>query len=171
MIARTFELYTIGYEGSSVEDFIDTLLDVEIDHVVDVRDIPLSRKPGFSKTALSERLASAGIAYTHLRALGDPPEGRAAMRAGDRDKFLRVFAERLATMEAQSALRDLLQIAEGQSAVLLCFERDPKECHRSIVAKQIQKDGAVVKNIGVRQRKYAERREQPNQVSCTATPN
>lgn len=148
--ARIFDLYTIGYEGSSIDDFIDTLIDVDITHLVDVRDIPVSRKPGFSKTSLSERLANSGIAYTHLRALGDPPEGRAAMRTGNRDKFLQVFNGRLATSEARAALGELLSIAREASVVLLCFERNPADCHRTIVAKQLERDGAIIKNIGVR---------------------
>lgn len=152
MSSNTFTLYTIGYESSSIDDFIDTLVDVQIEHVVDVRDVPASRKRGFSKCALSERLHGAGISYTHLRALGDPPEGRAAMRAGNRQSFLQIFGERLATAEAQSALECLRSIAASNVAVLLCFERDPADCHRSLIGKELAKDGATIKNIGVRRR-------------------
>ena len=152
MNGQAFPLYTIGYEGSSIDDFIETLINVEIDHLIDIRDVPASRKPGFSKSTLSERLFGSGISYTHLRALGDPPEGRAAMRAGNRAKFLEIFGERLATQEAKLALERLLTIAKQGSAVLLCFERNPADCHRTIVARELEKSGATVKNIGVRQR-------------------
>jgi uncharacterized protein (DUF488 family) len=150
MITEAFPLYTIGYEGSSIDDFIDTLIDVGIDHVIDVRDVPVSRKPGFSKSTLSERLSSSGISYTHLRALGDPPEGRAAMREGNRAKFVQIFSEQLNTVEAKAALEQALQIVKEQCAVLLCFERAPADCHRTIVGKELEQFGVAIKNIGVR---------------------
>ncbi len=150
MNTEAFPLYTIGYEGSLIDDFIDTLIDVGIEHVIDVRDVPLSRKPGFSKSTLSERLSNSGISYTHLRALGDPPEGRAAMREGNRTKFTQIFSKRLSSVEAKTALEQALQIAKQQSAVLLCFERAPADCHRTIVGRELEKFGAVIKNIGVR---------------------
>ena len=153
MNSRAITVYTIGYEGSSIDDFIDTLIDVEIEHVIDVRDVPVSRKPGFSKSTLCERLSGAGISYTHMRALGDPPEGRAAMRDGNRQKFLQVFEERLSTDEAKSALERLTHIATQDSAVLLCFERDPADCHRTIIGRELTKTGATIKNIGVRRHK------------------
>jgi uncharacterized protein (DUF488 family) len=159
MNTEAFPLYTIGYEGSSIDDFIDTLIDVGIDHVIDVRDLPVSRKPGFSKSTLLERLSNSGISYTHLRALGDPPQGRAAMREGNRTKFVQIFSDRLNTDEARAALQQALQIAKQQPAVLLCFERAPADCHRTIVGKELEKFGAEIKNIGVRRNSTARNRD------------
>jgi uncharacterized protein (DUF488 family) len=69
-------LYTIGYEGADIDRFIATLKAVEVTVVADVRAVALSRKRGFSKTALRARLAAEGIAYVHLVELGDPKPGR-----------------------------------------------------------------------------------------------
>jgi uncharacterized protein (DUF488 family) len=73
-------LFTIGYEGASLSDFIVTLQNSGVERLLDVREVAQSRRPGFSKTALSTALAEADIGYTHLRQLGDPKAGRDAAR-------------------------------------------------------------------------------------------
>lgn len=65
-------IYTIGYEATTMADFIATLHAAGIERVIDVRALPLSRRPGFSKTALAAELRSNGIDYSHLKALGTP---------------------------------------------------------------------------------------------------
>lgn len=130
---------TIGYEGADIDDFLDTLELAGVTHLVDVRELPASRRPNFSKNSLRDNLEGSGIDYTHLKALGDPKEGREAMRRGDRETFEQIFADQLATSEAQAALTELIEIAEKETVVLLCYERDPKTCHRSIVAEQMKK--------------------------------
>lgn len=82
-------LATIGYEGSSLQDFIATLRAASIRTLIDVRALPISRRPGFAKNALSKALAEAGIDYVHLKGLGDPKEGRDAARANDLETFLK----------------------------------------------------------------------------------
>ena len=142
---------TIGYEGSTPDDFLVTLLQAKITTLVDVRELPLSRRKGFSKTALSSALEEAGIEYIHLRGLGDPPEGRAAARAGNRAKFLKIFSAHMKTDEAKTDLRKLSVLASTQSICLMCFERNPRDCHRAIVAEEIS---AIVtrrvRHLGVR---------------------
>src|SRR3954453_21108705 len=76
-------LTTIGYEAAELDDFVATLLAAGITRLIDVRELPISRRRGFAKRALSEALADAGIVYVHLRGLGDPKEGREAARVGD----------------------------------------------------------------------------------------
>ena len=83
-------LATIGYEGSSLEDFVATLLAANINTLVDVREVPVSRRKGFSKNALREVLEDAGLTYVHLIGLGDPKEGRDAAREGRSDDFLKL---------------------------------------------------------------------------------
>jgi uncharacterized protein (DUF488 family) len=85
-----------------------------------------------------------------LRNLGDPKEGREAMRRGERDKFLRIFEDRLNSFEAQVQLGEAMKLASEHAIALLCYERDPKDCHRSIVAAAIQKQGSfAIRHLGV----------------------
>lgn len=132
-------LYTIGYEGSHVEAFIATLRHAGVETLIDVRDVPLSRKPGFSKTALAANLEASGIAYVHLKGLGDPKPGREAARAGEYAEFRRIFGRH---MKSEFARRDLAKAVElicEQPCCLMCFEQDHCHCHRSIVADHLVK--------------------------------
>jgi uncharacterized protein (DUF488 family) len=143
-------LYTIGYEGSDISRFIDTLVACGVEKVLDIRDVPVSRKPGFSKSSLMAALGGRGIRYCHLKALGDPKPGRDAMRRGDYPAFVKVFTDHLAGEAAQNALRDAIEQASAHICVLLCFERSPKECHRTIVASEMERAaGFEIRDIGV----------------------
>ena len=128
------DLFTIGYEGATLASVIDTLRHAGVERVVDVRALPLSRKPGFSKRTLAASLAEASIAYTHLRPLGTPKPGRDAARRGDRATLVRIYAAHLATPEAQYALSEAGHLASAARCCLLCFEADPACCHRRLVA-------------------------------------
>lgn len=97
-------LTTIGYEKAALNDFIATLQAASVECVIDVRELPLSRKRGFSKTALGQALEGADIRYVHLKALGDPKPGRDAARAGRFEEFNAIYRKHLATPEAQEAL-------------------------------------------------------------------
>lgn len=134
-------IYTIGYEGTDIERFVQTLKAVGIQVLADVRAVALSRKKGFSKTALRNRLAEEGIEYVHFNPLGDPKPGREAARAGKYDLFRTIYGKHLATAEAQSALRQLEIAVQNKATCLLCFERDPNVCHRSIVTTALRADG------------------------------
>jgi uncharacterized protein (DUF488 family) len=141
---------TIGYEGASIDAFVCTLGLADVDLLVDIREVAGSRRPGFSKNALQRHLSLAGIEYVHLRNLGDPKDGREAMRRGDHSEFHRIFNNRLHSEGAQSQLQEAVTLAERRSIVLLCYERDPKFCHRSIVAGEMKKRGAfAVRHLGV----------------------
>ncbi len=94
-------ILTIGYEGASIEEFVTTLKLAEIDVLIDVRDVPISRKRGFSKGALSSTVEAVGIKYLHLRDLGDPKPGREAARRGDVQTFERIFNAHLMRNGAQ----------------------------------------------------------------------
>lgn len=130
-------VHTIGYEGSRLEAFIHTLLINDIDHLIDVRDRPISRKPGFSKNSLRTALYKAGIAYTHLQSLGDPKPGRDAMRQGRYEDFLHIYTEHLDRDSAQIGLSEAVEIAKRSNSVLMCFERAYQTCHRSLVADRM----------------------------------
>src|SRR3546814_2556028 len=98
-------LYTIGYEGSDIAHFLLTLQQCGIKRVIDVREVPLSRKRGFSKTALAAKLVESGIDYSHFKALGDPKPGRDAMRRGDFSAFVDIYRSEEHTSELQSLMR------------------------------------------------------------------
>lgn len=131
------KFFTIGYEGSSIEDFVATLIHQEVDMLIDVRDVPVSRKPGFSKSALSAVMKANDIGYVHLRGLGDPREGREAARSGRIDEFQAIFEAHMRSDVAQSDFAKAVELVMQSSACLLCFERNPKHCHRTIVADHI----------------------------------
>jgi len=131
---RAGAIYTIGYEGASVPDFIAALRWAGIALVLDIRAAPVSRKKGFSKSPLAQHLAEAGIGYRHLRGLGTPKRGREAARSGDLHAFERIFRAHLEEPEALLDLGEALELAQAQAICLLCLERDPEHCHRLIVA-------------------------------------
>jgi uncharacterized protein (DUF488 family) len=144
-------LNTIGYESADLGDFIATLRAASITRLIDVRELPISRRKGFAKTALSSALEATGISYVHLRGLGDPKEGREAARAGDFARFRKVFGSHMRSDAAQADLRTAARLVSAGGACLMCYERDHTECHRSIVAQAISATVPVtIRHIGVR---------------------
>ena len=127
-------LATIGYEGTTVEAFLDALCAEGVDLLVDVRAVASSRRPGFAKTRLAANLHGAGIEYLHLRGLGTPADGRAAARAGRHAEMHAIFGAHLATDAAQAELAALGDLVQARRVCILCFEADPQHCHRSLVA-------------------------------------
>ena len=131
----TPSLFTIGYEGTTVPEFLRTLKDAGVMLLVDVRAVANSRRPGFSKNSLAANLDTIGIGYRHLRALGTPADGRAAARAGKHAAMHAIFRDHLVLPEAQAALEELAALTTSDAPVcLLCFEADPAHCHRTLVA-------------------------------------
>ena len=136
-------LATIGYEATTINRVVAALLDAGIRHLIDVRAVPLSRKPGFSKRQLAAALDEAGLRYTNLRGLGTPKAGRIAARRGDTATMRRIFAAHMETPEAQADLAHAVAIARESPSCLLCFERDPAHCHRMLVAELMQPPALV----------------------------
>ena len=131
------ELCTIGYEGVSFASFLSTVQEAGVEQVLDVRQLPLSRRPGFSKRILAAGLADAGIGYVHLRALGTPPEGREANKRRQWDQFWPIVEASLDTLEAGIALEQAADLARTRRSCLLCFEADPCICHRLRVGERL----------------------------------
>lgn len=130
-------LFTIGYEGATIDAFIDTLERAGVKTLVDVRAVPLSRKPGFSKRGLAAALAERGIGYRHLQRLGTPTEGRNAARAGNISKMRDIYLGHLEEADAQAEMAMLVDQARESPSALLCFERDPGHCHRSVLFERL----------------------------------
>ena len=138
----TDHIFTFGYEGLSLKAFIARLKSAGIETIIDVRANPLSRKPGFSKRALSSALESAGIAYDHQPAVGCPKPIRDRYRNdGDWASYTRGFR---AYLKGQNdAMKEIARIAGSSRSCLLCFETDFNRCHRTYVARAAAKLGAL----------------------------
>jgi uncharacterized protein (DUF488 family) len=140
IMART--LYTIGYQGTPAESFLGRLLSVGVETVLDIRELPQSRIPGFSKGALSERLRRNGIDYLHIRELGSPRELRHELRqTNDFAAFTRSFL--LYLKKQMEHVQNVKEMAYRRKCCLLCFEKNHDECHRKLVALEIR---AVARN-------------------------
>jgi uncharacterized protein (DUF488 family) len=144
MAAAALRIFTIGYEAATVGDFIAALGSAGVERVIDVRALPLSRRPGFSKTPLRGALAEAGIDYVHLRALGTPAAGREAARKGRHAELERIYAGQLELPEAIAQGAEMLGLVREKPSALLCFERDPAGCHRTLLLTAIAPDAEVV---------------------------
>jgi uncharacterized protein (DUF488 family) len=130
--------FTAGYQGHNIETFLDLLMSHGVEQLIDVRQLPFSRKPDFSKKRLTAHLAGVGIAYTHLAALGTPKLLRDELRR--EHDFPAFFAAMQAIIDAQpDALQEALELARARSSVLLCFEANHAECHRLVVAQAIER--------------------------------
>lgn len=127
----------VGYEGVTLDAFISDLAAGGVEVLVDVRQTPLSRKRGFSKSTLSTALDAAGIAYLHLRALGNPKDNREAFRTGSLAVGRRRFAAHIASPEGEQALAEIAELARTRKVALLCFEADAKRCHRHVLLEHL----------------------------------
>jgi len=138
------KIFTIGYEKATQAEVIAALQAVGVKRVIDVRAVPLSRRPGFSKNVLANGLAEHGIDYVLLKALGTPPEGREAARKHDLKTLDRVYSGQLEEPEAIVQALQMLDLAEEKPSALLCFERDPSGCHRTLLLKKVAPEVEVI---------------------------
>ena len=137
-------IFTIGYENATVGEFLAALQEAGVKRVIDIRALPNSRRPGFSKTPLGNALAEVNIDYVHLRALGTPADGRAAARAGRHAEMERIYAGQLELPEAIAQSAQMIDLAGEKPSALLCYERDPAGCHRSTLLSAVASDAEVV---------------------------
>jgi uncharacterized protein (DUF488 family) len=139
-------VYTVGYEGTDLQTFIDCLIDSGIERIADVRLIPFSRKRGFSKSPLQVALTESGIEYVHLREFGCPKLIRDAYKEdGDWDSYVVKYNAYLNLLS--EPLARLLAMTEEKRTCLLCFEADPYRCHRLLIANRLQQ---IYPNVAVR---------------------
>ena len=137
-------IFTIGYEGVTQAEFIAALKEARVERVIDVRAVPNSRRPGFSKNLLKNALAEDGIDYVHLRALGTPADGRAAARAGRHEDLKRIYAGQLELPEAMAESAQMVELAREKRSALLCYEREPGGCHRTLLIKSALPGAEVI---------------------------
>jgi len=140
-------VFTIGYEGLDIDKFMSLLTEHGIDTIVDVRELPLSRKPGFSKKALANALNLSGREYVHMVELGCPKPVRDRYRDDNNWKrYTDGFMKYLKTQD--DAIAELSVLASASNCALLCFEADSNFCHRSMVANAVKDySGVRVKHI------------------------
>ena len=127
-------LYTIGYEGRTIDEFVAMLKSRGVEVLADVRELPLSRKKGFSKTALGEALAQEGIQYKHFREVGNPKHIR-KMKASP-SHIIKAYDTYMSD-KWDDVLGNLSDVATSKPTCLMCFELEPVECHRTSIAKQL----------------------------------
>lgn len=137
------KIFTIGYEATTMGEFLAALQQAGVERVIDVRALPLSRRPGFSKSPLRVSLEEVGIDYVHLKALGTPSEGRTAARAGRHDDLARIYAGQLDLPEAIVQAEQMRELAADKPSALLCYERDPAGCHRTLLLNAVARDAEV----------------------------
>lgn len=124
-------LFTIGYEGRELDELIGILRANAIDRLIDIRQLPLSRRRGFSKTPLGNAARAAGIEYVHLRSAGNLFRKEADAIAKYRD-FL-----------PAAAVTEVAEAARGHRAALLCFCGDVATCHRGVLAPRVARQLGV----------------------------
>lgn len=137
-------IWTIGYEQATQAGVVEALASAGVEVLADIRYLPLSRRPGFSKSSLRSAAEEAGIAYRHLKPLGTPADGRAAARRGDHAELSRIYAGQLELPEALAAMAELRDLAGNRRVALLCYERNAAECHRSLLIEALLADFEVV---------------------------
>lgn len=130
-------VFTIGYEGLGIDAFVSLLAEHGIETVVDVRELPLSRKPGFSRKPLAHALSLSGFDYVHMVDLGCPKPVRDSYRQnGNWKRYTAGFLKHLKTRKA--AIAELSALVSSSNCALLCYEADLNFCHRSIVADAVR---------------------------------
>jgi uncharacterized protein (DUF488 family) len=131
-------LYTIGYECHQTPASLTTTLNAAgITRLVDVRELPISRRKGFAKTALAAALATAGIGYEHERALGNPKPSRDLYRSGRQREGERQYLKHLRNGSADAV--DALARTLGREATcVMCFEHDHSRCHRALIVDELR---------------------------------
>jgi hypothetical protein len=135
-------LVTVGYEGKTLEAYLNQLLQDGVTLLCDVRRNPLSRKYGFSKSTLSHACEGVGIRYEHLPELGIPSEKRQDLETQtDYDELFADY-ERTTLPKQTPALAKIAGWirAEGQRVALTCYELLPQQCHRHCVSDALQKN-------------------------------
>lgn len=134
---------SIGYERfRDVRDFVRQLVAAGVERLVDVRELPISRRRGYAKSALGEATESAGIEYLHSRALGNPKEFRDLYKSGERDRGREGY-ERFLLTEQREALEELERWLREKRSALMCVEDDQATCHRDVIFSSLQRELGV----------------------------
>ena len=129
-------IYTAGYEGKPIDEFLNLLMKAGIYRVIDVRDNPISQRYGFHKSTLKRLCHSLDIDYRHLPGLGLPESARANLTS--RDSYLALFKEyRCGLVDRRKELQIAVSLLHSEPSVLVCMEANPNDCHRHVLAQHL----------------------------------
>jgi Protein of unknown function, DUF488 len=132
-------LCTIGYEGHTLESYLNALLECGVTLLCDVRRNPISRKYGFSKNTLARGCEGVGIRYEHLPELGIASEQRRGLDTqADYDTLFESYERTWLPKQGESLKKIHGWIAAGERAALTCYEHLPQQCHRHCVAEALE---------------------------------
>lgn len=146
-VTDTRTVVSIGYEQRDIDEVVDLLASQQVDVLVDVRLNAISRKPGFSKSALSAALVEAGIEYRHERGLGNPKSNREGFRGGEPAAH-QIYVSHLRDAGV-TGLQELQELSEASTIALMCYERDHHSCHRSAIVEMAWADDPAVALVKV----------------------
>ena len=140
-------IFSIGYEGKTMEEFIGILKKAGVQLLIDVRDAPFSRKPGFSKKPLEASLQDAGIEYVGIPELGTDKSSREAHKADPNitpilEEYKIKFEKNIAIYQA------LKKMARAKVTALMCYEEDYRQCHRQVIEERLMADGFNIIYLG-----------------------
>lgn len=129
---------SVGYERyRDVNDFARLLADAGVERLIDVRELPISRRRGFAKTALGNALEDQGVEYKHLRALGNPKEFRDLYKSGSVEVG-RAGYQRFLLDNREDELRNLETVLREKRSALMCVEHDENVCHRQVIFEALR---------------------------------
>jgi len=143
-------LYTVGHSTRSLDDLIETLQAHGIETLVDIRAFPMSRRlPQFNRESLEKSLPAAGINYVWMKALGGyrKKTREDSPNVGLRNASFRNYADYMLTPEFESAMAELVALAESSRTAYMCAERVNFRCHRMLVSDWLVARGHEVVHI------------------------
>jgi uncharacterized protein (DUF488 family) len=138
-------IFTIGYEGLTLDEFVRILKDNGIEILIDVRNNPFSRKPGFSRKTLSEMLSIQGIGYIHIPELGIPSEIRKSTPPSEEGRLLDDYERDLPWK--MDRIQKIIEMGREKRIALMCFEKDVRHCHRGRIGTFLNNKGFEVVEV------------------------
>jgi len=140
---RPIAVYTVGYEGKSVDEFFNRLLSAGMTAILDVRANPISRKYGFAKGSISQIAHNLGIGYQHLPELGISSARRADL--SDFESYQRLLDDYQSRMlpERAADVHKVADLVRSQVSALLCMEKDVRCCHRGRLAHRVAEESGL----------------------------
>lgn len=136
-------IYTAGYEGESIEFFLQKLLGAGIERVIDVRSNPLARKYGFSKKSLKRLSGKLDIEYIHIPDLGIPSSYRKSLNTFEDYQKLMEEYDNYILPKATHARREASSLLQERPSALVCYEADIRCCHRNRLANALSSDTGI----------------------------
>lgn len=130
-------IYTAGYEGMTIDGFLNRLMETGIERLIDVRSNPVSRRYGYHKSTLARLCGDVGIAYVHFPQLGIASEERQELLALDDRDTLFANYEANVLPNQKSSIHEVARLMSERASVLVCMEADPADCHRSRLAQAV----------------------------------